>query len=448
MLSERVFQSNFSWGAFLQADALKKRIWFTLGVLIVYRLGTYLPLPGVNPQVMIDITRQGATGFLGMLDMFSGGSLGRTTIMTLNIVPYITSSIIIQLLTAIVPSFEALRKEGETGRKKLNQYTRYLTVLLASSQAYGISLWLESLSSVNGSLVLDPGWFFRFATVVTLVGATLFVVWLGEQITSRGIGNGSSMIIYTGIVANLPISAFRALELGRTGATHMSIIVLLIAALVGVIAFIAFMERAHRRVAVQYPKRQVGRYMSQGETSYLPVKLNTSGVLPPIFATSVLMFPSLLSNISVLSQSSGFSWFLRLFQRGEPLFIVLYIALVVFFSFFYTAIVFNPEETAENLRKNNGFVPGYKPGKMTVKFFDALLSRLTVIGAAYLAFVCVLPELLMSQIALSFFFSGTSLLILVSVTMDTVGQIQTHLISYQYRGLLNSRASKGRGGEL
>ncbi len=444
MMNERAIQSAFNWQTFSRAEVLKKRILFTLGVLIVYRLCTYIPLPGVNPQVMLEITRRNASGFLGMLDMLSGGALGRATIMALNVMPYITASIIVQLLTAMIPHFEALRKEGETGRKKLNQYTRYLTVGLATAQAYTTSVMLEGLTGVSGSLVFDPGWFFRFGTVITLVGGTFFVVWLGEQITARGIGNGLSMIIYAGIVANLPQSAVRTLELGRTGAVHISVILAVLALLVAVIALIIFVERAYRRVTVQYPKRQVGRMMSQGEVSYLPIKINSSGVLPPIFATSVLMFPSLIASASFFSTSSVASTFLQYFGRGQVLFILLYVALIVFFAFFYTSIVFNPEETAENLRKSHGFIPGYKPGKMTVDYFDYLLTRLTVIGALYLSFVCVLPEILMSQVTLSFFFSGTSLLILVSVTMDTVAQVQTHLISYQYEGLLKNRYPGGK----
>ena len=441
MISERVARSTFSWETISKAEVLKKRIFFTLGVLIVYRLCTYIPLSGVNPDVMMEITRRNASGFLGMLDMLSGGALGRATIMALNVMPYITASIVVQLLTAMLPHFEALRKEGESGRKKLNQYTRYLTIVLSTVQAYTTAVMLEGLTGGSGSLVLEPGWFFRFSTVITLVGGTFFVVWLGEQITARGIGNGLSMIIYAGIVANLPQSAVRTLELGRTGAVHMSVIVGVLILLVAVIAFIVFMERAYRRVVIQYPKRQVGRQMSQGETSYLPIKLNSSGVLPAIFATSFLMFPTLIASASFLSASSVAGLLLRYLERGQPLFVLLYVALIVFFAFFYTSIVFNPEETAENLRKSHGFIPGYKPGKMTIDYFDYLLTRLTVIGALYLSLVCILPEILMSQVTLSFFFSGTSLLILVSVTMETVSQIQTHLISYQYEGLLRHRYS-------
>jgi len=444
MLDERSARASFTWEVFSKAEALKKRILFTLGVLIVYRLGTYIPLSGVNPVVMMEVLRKSATGFLGMLDMFSGGALGRATIMTLNIIPYITASIIVQLLTAILPHFEALRKEGESGRKKLNQYTRYLTVFLAAFESYAIAVALEKVSGPSGLLVMEVGWFFRLSTVITLVGSTLFLVWLGEQITARGIGNGTSMILYTGIVANLPQSALRAIELGRTGSVGFSVIFFVLAALVLVIAFIVFMERSYRRVPVHYPKRQIGQSLAQGQTTYLPMKLNNAGVLPPIFASSLLMLPSALFGFFA---TSGHSWggvLTKYLSHGQPLFMLLYVALIVFFSFFYTAIVFNPEETAENLRKNHGFIPGYKPGSATAAYFDYLLTRLTVIGSAYLSFVCLLPEFLMSQVTLSFFFSGTSLLIVVSVTLDTVAQVQTHLVSYQYEGLMSGRFARNR----
>lgn len=441
--SNRFLQSVFTWRAFANADALHKRILFTLGALLVYRLGAHIPLAGVDPQQMLNLTQKNIGGFMGMLDMFSGGALGRATIMTLNIIPYITASIIIQLLTVIVPHFENLRKEGETGRRKINQYTRYLTVLLATFEAYGLSVGLETLQHNGASVVLEPGFFFRVTTVITLVGATLFLVWLGEQITSRGLGSGSSMIIYTGIVANLPISIMRTLELGRTGAVNMPVIAFVLILVVMVVSFVVFVERAYRKVVVQYPKRQVGVKLMRGGNSYLPVKLNTAGVLPPIFASSVLMMPTaLLGSFSLIKSTNWWSYLSSFLRHGHPVFISLYVALIIFFSFFYTAIVFNPKETAENLQKNHGFVPGYKPGESTRNFFDALLTRLTVLGSAYLAFVCILPELVMSQITVAFFFSGTSLLILVSVTIELLSQVQTHLISYQYAGLLNKQTRK------
>jgi preprotein translocase subunit SecY len=442
MLRESALQSAFSWSAFSQADALKKRIWFTLGALIVCRIGAYIPLAGVNPEVMLDITRRHAGGFLGMLDMFSGGALGRMTVMTLSLMPYISASIIVQLMTAIFPHFMALKKEGESGRKILNQYTRYLTVLLAAFQAYGIAVGLEHVSSDVGPLVLSPGFFFRMSTAITFVGATLFLMWIGEQISARGIGNGTSMIIYSGIVANLPQSALKTLELGRTGAVSVAVLFLIVAIIVAVIAFIVFMERAHRKVMVQYPKRQVGQRVSQGETSYLPIKLNSAGVIPPIFASSLLLFPATIADFLSLSSGGWLAGIASYLRHGSLPFILLYSGMIIFFAFFYTSIVFNPEETAENLRKSHGFIPGYRPGEATARYFDYLLTRLTVLGSLYLAFVCILPELLMSQIMLSFYLSGTSLLILVSVTMETVSQIQTHLISYQYEGLLKKKRGR------
>lgn len=435
-----------SWQTFAKADALKKRIWFTLGVLIVYRLGTYIPLAGVNPDVIAEIARQNAGGILAMLDMFSGGALGRMTIMSLNLVPYISASIIVQLLTAISPHFEALKKEGESGKKRLNQYTRYGTVLLASLQAYGIAVGLERMTGASGALILDPGLFFRFSTVVTLVGSTLFLMWLGEQISARGIGNGTSMIIYAGIVANLPQSALKTLELGRTGSMSILAILVIMGVIAAVIAFIIFMEKAHRKVMVQYPKRQVGSKLFSGETSYLPIKLNSTGVIPPIFASSLLLLPTTVAGFASFDRFPWLNVVMRYLSHGNVVFMLFFAAMIIFFSFFYTAIVFNPEETAENLRKNNGFVPGYRPGKMTADYFDYLLTRLTVVGSLYLAFVCLLPEFLMSQVSLSFYLGGTSLLILVSVTMDTVAQVHAHLISYQYEGLIKKARLKGWAG--
>ncbi len=438
--------ASLSWQTFAKADALKKRIWFTLGALIVYRFGTYIPLAGINPDVIGEIARRNSGGILAMLDMFSGGALGRLTIMSLNLMPYISASIIVQLLTAISPYFEALKKEGEAGRKKLNQYTRYGTVLLASLQAYGIAVGLEHGIGSSDPLVIDPGWFFRLSTVITLVGSTLFLMWLGEQITARGIGNGTSMIIYAGIVANLPQSALKTLELGRTGSLSIAIILFILVVIVAVIALIVFMEKAHRKVMVQYPKRQVGKKLFAGETSYLPIKLNSTGVIPPIFASSLLLFPTTMASFASFDRFTWFGTVMQYLTHGNIVFMVLFASLIIFFSFFYTAIVFNPEETAENLRKNGGFIPGYRPGKMTAEYFDYLLTRLTVVGSVYLAFVCLLPEFLMSQVTLNFYFGGTSLLILVSVTMDTVSQVHAHLISYQYEGLIKKARQKGWGG--
>ena len=430
------------FGALAKADELKKRLWFTVGALIIYRLGTYLPLPGINPGALADIFSQQSSGILGMFDMFSGGALGRMTIFALNIMPYITASIIMQLMTAIVPSLEALKKDGEGGRKTINQYTRYLTVLLASVQGYGIAVALEAASGVVG----DPGVFFRLTTVVTLVGGTLFLMWLGEQITSRGIGNGISLIIFSGIVAELPTALAGTLELGRTGALSSLLIVLLFVMAASVIAFIVFIERSVRKILVQYPKRQHGNKVFGGDQSFLPLKINVPGVIPPIFASSLLLMPVSIINLTG-GQSGGAEWLVTLnalLGRGQPLYLAIYIGMIVFFAFFYTAIVFNPEDTADNLRKYGGYVPGIRPGKSTADYLDFVLTRLTVLGAAYLAAVCILPEILISQYAVPFYFGGTSLLIVVTVTLDTVSQIQSHLLAHQYEGLVKKSRLKGR----
>ncbi len=439
--------SNMNFGAFSKATELKKRIWFTLGALVVYRLGTYIPLPGIDPVVLKEVFQQNAGGILGMFDMFAGGALSRMTIFALNIMPYISASIIMQLLTAVYPPLEALKKEGEAGRKKINQYTRYGTVVITALQAYGIAVGIEGMASSQGSAVIDPGLFFRFTTVVTLVGGTMFLMWLGEQITARGVGNGISLIIFAGIVANLPSALAGTLELGRTGAISTVLIVLLLVMSVGVIAFIVFIERAQRRIVVQYPKRQMGNKMTGGDSSHLPLKLNTAGVIPPIFASSILLLPITVIGFSTAGQ--GPDWLATvaaLLGRGQPLYLIIYISMIVFFAFFYTAIVFNPTETADNLKKHGGFIPGIRPGKNTAEYLDRVLTRLTVVGAAYLAAVCLLPEILISQYAVPFYFGGTSLLIVVTVTMDTVAQVQSHLLAHQYEGLIKKTKLRGRRG--
>jgi len=433
-----------NFGAFAKATELKKRIWFTLGALIVYRLGTYIPLPGIDPVVLQDIFRQNQGGVLGMFDMFSGGALRRMTIFALNIMPYISSSIIMQLMTAVSPQLEALKKEGETGRKKINQYTRYGTVLIAAFQAYGISAGLEGMSSSAGPAVTDPGMFFRFQVVVTLIGGTIFLMWLGEQITARGVGNGISLIIFSGIVANLPSALAGTLELGRTGALSTAFIIFLLMMSVGVIYFIVFVERAQRRIIVQYPKRQRGTKMTGGESSHLPLKINTAGVIPPIFASSLLLMPITVIGFSA---GSGPEWLTNIaayLGRGQPVYLLIYISMVVFFAFFYTAVVFNPTETADNLKRYGGFIPGIRPGKNTAEYLDWVLTRLTVTGASYLAAICLLPELLISRYSVPFYFGGTSLLIVVTVTMDTVSQVQSHLLAHQYEGLIKKSKLKGR----
>jgi preprotein translocase subunit SecY len=439
--------SSINFSAFGKATELKSRIWFTLGALVIYRLGTYIPIPGIDPGILHDIFARNAGGILGMFDMFSGGALGRMTIFALNIMPYISASIIIQLLTAVSPSLEALKKEGESGRKKLNQYTRYGTVLLAAVQAYGIAVGIEGMRAGAETAVLDPGLGFRLVTVVTLVGGTVFLMWLGEQITARGVGNGISLIIFAGIVANLPHALASTLELGRTGAISTFFIIAILVISVGVVAFIVFMERAQRRLLVQYPKRQVGNKMFGGDASHLPLKINTSGVIPPIFASSLLLLPATIANFQSSSQSFGWLGNITAYlAHGRPLYMLLYVALIVFFCFFYTAIVFNPTETADNLRKYGGFIPGIRPGKNTADYLDYVLTRLTVVGAAYLAAVCILPEILISEYSVPFYFGGTSLLIVVSVTMDTVAQIHSHLLAHQYEGLIKKARLRGRRG--
>jgi len=429
---------NLNFSVFGKAEELKKRLWFTLGALLIYRLGTYIPLPGIDPVRLAELFQQQQTGILGMFNMFSGGAVGRMAIFALNIMPYISASIIIQLLTTVSPHLEQLKKEGEQGRKQINQYTRYGTVLLAALQAYGISVGLEG----SGGVVLDPGWFFRFTTVITLVGGTIFLMWLGEQITARGVGNGISLIIFAGIVAELPAALVGTLELGRQGALSTPIIISLFAMAIIVIGFIVFMERAQRRLLIQYPKRQMGNRMFQGDSSHLPLKLNTSGVIPPIFASSLLLLPITIANFS----QGGPDWLTNvtaLLGPGQPLYLAIFVGLIVFFAFFYTAIVFNPEDTADNLKKYGGFIPGIRPGARTAEYIDYVLTRITVVGAGYLALVCLLPEILRSQLAVPFYFGGTSLLIVVSVTMDTVAQVQSHLLAHQYEGLIKKAKLRG-----
>jgi preprotein translocase subunit SecY len=438
--------SSINFSAFSKATELKSRIWFTLGALVIYRLGTYIPIPGIDPGILQDVFSRNAGGILGMFDMFSGGALGRMTIFALNIMPYISASIIIQLLTAVSPTLEALKKEGESGRKKLNQYTRLGTVLLAAVQSYGIAVGLEGMHAGAQSAVLDPGLFFRLVTVATLVCGTVFLMWLGEQITARGVGNGISLIIMAGIVANLPHALASTLELGRTGAISTVFIIIFLLMSVAVVAFIVFMERAQRRILVQYPKRQMGNKMFGGDASHLPLKINTSGVIPPIFASSLLLLPATVANFEANGQFGWISEITAYLAHGRPLYMALYVGLIVFFCFFYTAIVFNPEETADNLRKYGGFIPGIRPGKNTADYLDYILTRLTVVGAAYLSAVCILPEILISEYSVPFYFGGTSLLIVVSVTMDTVAQIHSHLLAHQYEGLIRKAKLRGRRG--
>ena len=443
------FASNLNFGAFAKATELKKRIWFTLAALIIYRLGTYIPLPGINPAVLKDIFQQNQGGILGMFDMFAGGALSRMTIFALNIMPYISASIIMQLMTAVSPQLEALKKEGESGRKKINQYTRYGTVLIAALQAYGISAGIEGMSSSAGPAVAEPGLFFRFQVVVTLVGGTIFLMWLGEQITARGVGNGISLIIFSGIVANLPSALAGTLELGRTGALSTGFIILLLLMSVGVIFFIVFVERAQRRILIQYPKRQRGNQMSGGEDSHLPLKINMAGVIPPIFASAIILFPATIASWGGIGNEGGIVQTIALsLSPGQPLYILLYSFAIIFFCYFYTALVFNARETADNLKKTGAFIPGIRPGEQTAEYIDDITTKLTTIGAIYITTVCLLPEFLILYFNVPFYFGGTSLLIVVIVVMDLMAQIQSHLLSHQYEGMMKKANLKGIGGGM
>ena len=431
--------ANFNFSNFGKAKELRERIFFTLALLVVARLGTFIPMPGIDPS---ELARQLSTQHGGVLDIFnmlSGGAVQRMAIFALGIMPYISASIIIQLMTTVFPELETLKKEGEAGRKTINQYTRYGTVGLAALQAYGIAIGLEHW----GNVVIDPGLFFRISAVVTLTGGTILLMWLGEQITNRGVGNGISLIIMVGIVARFPTSITQLFESARTGAIDVPIILLILLGGVGLVLFIVFMERAQRRLLVQYPKRQVGNRMFGGESSHLPLKLNVSGVIPPIFASSILLMPTTVANFNGQNVPDWLQTVLTYIGPGRPIYLLLYAVMIIFFSFFYTSIIFNPEETAENLKKYGGFIPGIRPGKRTAEYIDYVLTRITVVGSVYLAFVCIIPEFLRTNYAI-LTFGGTSILIIVSVTMDTVAQIQSHLIAQQYEGLI--KKAKLRGG--
>ncbi|MGE0341400.1 MAG: preprotein translocase subunit SecY, partial [Xanthobacteraceae bacterium] len=400
--------ANLNFSALAKAEDLKKRIWFTLGALLVYRLGTFIPMPGIDPIAFTNAFNQARGGILGLFNMFSGGAVERMAIFALNIMPYISASIILQLLTTVSPTLEALKKEGEQGRKVINQYTRYLTVVLALLQAYGIAVGLEGGA---GGIVQDPGWFFRISTVITLTGGTVFLMWLGEQITARGIGNGISLIIFAGIVAELPAALAGLLDLGRTGAVSTAVILLIIVVAIAAITFIVYVERAQRRLLIQYPKRQVGNKLFEGQSSHLPLKLNSSGVIPPIFASSLLLVPTTIAQFTAGQGPEWMQWLTTMLGHGRPAYMALYALLIIFFAFFYTAIVFNPAETADNLKKHGGFIPGIRPGENTAKYIDYVLTRITVVGAAYLVLVCLLPEFLVAYAGVPFYFGGTSLLI-------------------------------------
>ena len=422
---------NINSGFFSKANDLRNRILFTIFILAIYRLGTYVPLPGIDSQSLSSLMDSNQKGLLGMFNIFSGGAISRMAIFALGIMPYISSSIIISLLTGVSETFKSLKNQGEIGRKKITQYTRYGTVLLATIQGYGVSVGLEN----SGNVVIDPGFYFKLTTVITLVAGTIFSMWLGEQITQRGIGNGISLIIFSGIVAEIPRALASTFELGRTGALSASLILFIFLLVILTVLFIVFIERAVRKILINYPKRQMGTKIYGGESSHLPLKINTAGVIPAIFASALLLLPITFSNFG-LSDSDTFIDFSSLFSQGQPLYMLLYAAGIIFFSFFYTSIVFNPKETAENLRKHGGYVPGIRPGEQTAFYIENILTKLTTMGALYLTLVCLMPEFLISKYPIPFYLGGTSILIVVVVAMDTVTQVQTRLMSQQYESLI------------
>ncbi len=433
--------ANTSWAALGKATELRSRILFTLGLLIVYRLGTFIPVPGIDGTALRDFMEGAAAGLGGILSMFTGGALGRMGIFALGIMPYISASIIVQLLTSMVPSMEQLKKEGDQGRKKINQYTRYGTVALATLQAYGLAASLEA-----GDLVTDPGLFFRVSCVVTLVGGTMFLMWLGEQITNRGIGNGISLIIFVGIIAEVPAALAQFLSQGRSGAVSPAVIIGVLLMVIAVIAFVVFMERALRKIHIQYPRRQVGMKVYDGGSSHLPIKVNPAGVIPAIFASSLLLLPTTISTFSGSQTGPIMSTLLAYFGPGQPLYLAFFTGMIVFFAYFYTFNVsFKPDDVADNLKNQNGFVPGIRPGKKTAEYLEYVTNRILVLGSLYLAAVCLLPEILRSQLAIPFYFGGTSVLIVVSVTMDTIQQVQSHLLAHQYEGLIEKSQLRGKG---
>jgi len=432
--------ANLSWGALGKATELRQRIWFTIGLLIIYRLGTYIPVPGIDGSALRNFMEQAQSGIGGILSMFTGGALGRMGVFALGIMPYISASIIVQLLASMVPSLEQLKKEGEQGRKKINQYTRYGTVLLALFQAFGLAKSLEA-----GGLAHEPGIFFQASVVITLVGGTMFLMWLGEQITARGIGNGISLIIFVGIVAEIPAALARFFEQGRTGAISTPVILGVIVMVVAVVAFVVFMERALRKIRIQYPRRQVGMKVYDGQSSHLPIKVNPAGVIPAIFASSLLLLPVTISTFSGNQTGPVMSTILAYFGPGQPLYLIFFAAMIVFFTYFYTQNVsFKSDDVADNLKNQGGFIPGIRPGKRTEEYLDYVLTRITVIGAIYLTFVCVVPEYMIAQTGVPLFLGGTSLLIVVNVTVDTISQIQSHLLAHQYGDLIKKAKLKGR----
>ncbi|MGR3514532.1 MAG: preprotein translocase subunit SecY [Paracoccaceae bacterium] len=437
--------SNVSWGMLGKATELRKRLLFTLGLLIVYRLGTYIPVPGIDGVALREFMEQAASGIGGVFNLFTGGALARMGIFALGIMPYISASIIIQLLAATWAPLQQLKKEGEQGRRKITQYTRYGTVFLATVQAYGLAVSMEA-----GDLVTDPGWFFRVATVITLVGGTMFLMWLGEQITARGVGNGISLIIYVGIVAELPGALAQFFEQGRVGALSTAVILGIVAMLIATLIFVVFMERSLRKIHIQYPRRQVGMKVYDGGSSHLPIKVNPAGVIPAIFASSLLLLPTTLSTFSGTNAGPVMSWILAYFGTGQPLYLLFFAGMIIFFTYFYTLNVsFKPDDVAENLKNQNGFVPGIRPGKKTEEYLEYVVNRILVLGASYLALVCMIPEMIRGNLAITAYFGGTSILIIVSVGMDFIQQVQSHLLAHQYEGLIEKSQLRGkkRGGK-
>ena len=433
--------ANTSWAALGKATDLRNRIFFTLGLLIIYRLGTYIPVPGIDGGALRDFMEAAGQGIGGILSVFTGGALGRMGIFALGIMPYISASIIIQLMTSMYPPLAQLKKEGEQGRKKINQYTRYGTVFLATLQSYGLAVSLQS-----GDLVTNPGGFFIISCMVTLVGGTMFLMWLGEQITARGIGNGVSLIIFVGIVAEVPAALARFFAQGRSGAVSPAVIIGVMIMVVIVIGFVVFMERALRKVHIQYPRRQVGMKVYDGGSSHLPVKVNPAGVIPAIFASSLLLLPTTISAFSGAQTGPVMSVILAYFGPGQPLYLLFFVTMIVFFAYFYTYnVAFKPDEVADNLKNQNGFVPGIRPGKKTAEYLEYVVTRVLVLGSGYLVIVMLLPEILRTQFAIPFYFGGTSVLIVVSVTMDTIQQIQSHLLAHQYEGLIEKSQLSGKG---
>ncbi len=432
--------ANTSWAALGKATDLRNRILFTLGLLIVYRLGTFIPVPGIDAVALKEFMEQAGQGIGGMVSMFTGGALGRMGIFALGIMPYISASIIVQLMTSMVPKLEQLKKEGDQGRKKINQYTRYGTVLLATAQAYGLAVSLES-----GSLAHEVGLYFRLSCMITLVGGTMFLMWIGEQITNRGIGNGISLIIFVGIIAEVPAALAQFFASGRSGAISPAIIIAVIVMVIVTIMFVVFMERALRKIHIQYPRRQAGMKVYEGGSSHLPVKVNPAGVIPAIFASSLLLLPTTISTFSSGSSGPIMSWLLANFGPGQPLYLLFFVSMIVFFAYFYTFnVAFKPDDVANNLKNQNGFVPGIRPGKKTAEYLEYVVNRVLVMGSAYLALVCILPEILRGQFAIPFYFGGTSVLIVVSVTMDTIQQAQSHLLAHQYEGLIEKSQLRGK----